>query len=644
MAKSIEALDKYGGFLLADGTGVGKTRQLLAVADKYARDGKKVVIVAPAEVIKPDWKKGTAGGSYAKDGEAMGVGASLTKGDAGLTPGKVHLTTYNELGKLDPHVDADTVVLFDESHALKNSTSQRGKIGRGIGMKAGAVMYATATPADKPLHIGHLLRAGVFGSVDPSQRKAWGKAADTYRKLGLREETVRNPYTGQDIVKWTVPKGQHLEVAKRLRGLFDRMTKDGLMVQRSLSMDNVDADADHILLSPEAQRDAEAAYQRAGGSEKKAQALMAMRRAIEPHKIPATVEHVKRELAAGRAPIIFLGRVNDNLGDEDDEDAGGQVDENTARLLKEALVQAGVSESDIGELHGAAAKTADAKRRAMQQFNDGKKKVLITTVQSGGTGVNLDDTRGDRPRTNIMMTPPLSANDMIQAAGRINRLSTRSDAKIISLVSDHPVDQWNMALLAKKMKNLGAALGKNVEGLLGQAEDEESGGDFDWGESLIRQPRTAQPAAASPSTASSAASSGPATRKVSTRNGERHVISWNPSQAFWAARKAGKIPSAVGVGKNPKTGQWEATIWGTSPEHARKVHAELVGKGLAERYARDWNRLLEAGLKVGADAVRAARADLAASGDVVGWNHQTGRWQTVPREMVQYARGAVYVG
>lgn len=585
VAKAIESLDKHGGFLLADGTGVGKTRQLLSVADKYARDGKKVVIVAPAEVIKPDWKKGSFGGSYSHDGEALGVRAKLSKGDAGLKGGEISLTTYNELGKLKDHIDKDTVVIFDESHAMKNSNSQRGKHGRDIGFNAGAVMYATATPADKPLHIAHLLRAGVFGGGDTNSKKFFGKAADTYQKLGLRQETIYNRHAGREITKWSVdPKVGHLEVARRISGLFDQMTKDGLMVQRSLSLDNVDSSIDHIQLPPEAHAGAKKAFDDAMAKDgNKAVALMAMRRAQEPHKIPAAVEHVKRELAAGRQPIIFLGRVNDNIDDEADDDDGA-VDENTAKLLKSALIEAGIDEKHIGELHGAAATTADAKRRAMDHFQSGKTPILISTLQSGGTGVNLDDTVGNKPRSIVMMTPPLSGNDMLQAAGRINRLSTRSNARIISLVSDDPIDHWNMALLGKKMKTLGAVLGKGFESLTG-GDEEQPKTPYDWGSSLVRKPiptplakPTPVPSAAN-TTTSAAAPAGTPTRKVNTRNGERHVISWSPSKQFWDMRRAGKLPSSVGVGKNPRTGDWEATIWGESPEHANKVHDELKRMG-----------------------------------------------------------------
>lgn len=294
MARVIDSLDKHGGHLLADGTGVGKTRQLLASAQYYANKGKKVVIVAPAEVIKPDWKKGTAGGSYAKDGQTMGISAKLSKGNEPLSFGKVHLTTYNELGKLKDQVDQNTIVMFDESHALKNANSKRGKDGRDISFKAGGVLYATATPADKPLHIAHLIRAGVFGSGNPSAKKFFGKSEDTYRELGLTTQEVYNPYTGDTIKKWVIDKNVGAaEVHRRIAGLFDQMTKEGLMTQRSLSMDNVTYHSDHVVLPPEAKAEVEAAYERAKANTdgNEAVALMAMRRAQEPHKIPLPVPH-----------------------------------------------------------------------------------------------------------------------------------------------------------------------------------------------------------------------------------------------------------------------------------------------------------------------------------------------------------------
>jgi len=494
VALAVEAISNHGGFLLADGTGVGKTRQMLGTAQAFLDKGKKVIVVAPAEVIKPDWTKGTMTGSWAADGEKMGVGTKLVKGGAPLASGVVNVTSYNELGKIKDHIDKDTIIIFDESHAMKNRSSARFKHGKDASDKAGGVMYATATPGDKPLHIAHLARAGVFGNAGTTQ---------TYEKLGMKL-TEQRIHGGKTITVWKVdPKVGYKECARRMTGLFDQMTKDGLMVKRELSMDGVGFQTDHTALSDdqhvEIQKVHDDVFAKTGN---KAVALMAARLHQEPMKIPAAVSSIQEELAAGRSPVLFLGRVND-IGDADEESddadkalaATGHTSEGTAKALKRALMEAGIAEADIGELHGGAASTTPAaKKKTMEAFQANRSKVMIATIQSGGTGINLDDTTGDRPRTLIMMTPPFTANDMAQAVGRIHRLNTASDSKIRGMLSDTAIDHWNAAVLAKKFEMLGATAGGDIQkgaGAIGVAPPELSDKPqepFAWGESLQNQP------------------------------------------------------------------------------------------------------------------------------------------------------------
>ncbi len=97
-AKAINALTDTEGFLLADSTGVGKTRQILATAQFMAERGKKVLIVSPASVIKPDWTTNEVGGSFVKrdedgkiiggDAVAMGIAVHLNRGDRQLRAGR----------------------------------------------------------------------------------------------------------------------------------------------------------------------------------------------------------------------------------------------------------------------------------------------------------------------------------------------------------------------------------------------------------------------------------------------------------------------------------------------------------------------------------------------------------------------------
>ena len=239
------------------------------------------------------------------------------------------------------------------------------------------------------------------------------------------------------------------------------MTTDGLMVKRELSMHGVDVGTHHIPLTPDQHADIRKVYDDAlaAHDNNKAVALMAARLHQEPMKIPATVAMIRDELAAGRSPVVFAGRVNDIGGETADGEDEDIRSHGTAKALKAALLAAGVPEADIGELHGGATPTPAAKKKAMDDFQANRKKVMIATIQSGGTGVNLDDTTGTRPRTAILMTPPFAANDMAQAIGRVHRLNTKSAAKVRGVLADTAIDHWNAEILKDKFRTLGAIAG-----------------------------------------------------------------------------------------------------------------------------------------------------------------------------------------
>ena len=480
-ALAIASMDRRGGFLLADGTGAGKTRQMLAIAQTYAEKGKKVLIIAPAEVIKPNWPKKKMAGSFANDSAAMGVDIALAADASGFTSGSIAVTTYSRLSSFKDAVDKDTVLIFDEAHSLKNSTSQRTKYGMDMMGKCGQVCLATATPADKPEHIPYLHKTGILNG---------NKLTQIYEWMGLKPREVD---TGRKVIKvWELPRGakEKTKVYLKMSGLFDQLTEDGAMVKRELSMQgDVDVSFETITLPDKAhamlENIAENFDHGEGGGLRKAQMLMHQRRQLEPYKINAAVSTVKQELAAGRQVILFVSRVNKSEVLEEDSmiPVGGvgmmrtstfnpdgkprviAASEGTAKLLREALEAEGIT--SIAELHGNAGAKAEA---SMGQFQSGGAKVLIATVESGGTGVNLDDTVGDAPRTMVMVTPPFNAVQNLQAAGRVWRMTTKSSPKIRYLFTDTDVDSWNRSIIASKMAAVGAAV-RGETGVLDLPED-----------------------------------------------------------------------------------------------------------------------------------------------------------------------------
>jgi len=489
VAKADLAMRTEGGFILADGTGAGKTRQILATAQLWAQRQHPVVIIAPAEVLKPDWGKMTVSGSYADDGAAMEIPVRLWKSGP-LSPGEIALTTYHRLEALEGVVDGNTVVVFDEAHALKNG-EESGKpcatATRGLAVleQAKAALYASATPADKVFHLEYLFRAGILEGQT---------LEDAFAGLGLRPFYKTERVAGRTVRRrtWAVdnrverPEGisPTKEVLRRISALFERLTERGLMVKREIFMGGVRVRMNRVTLPEEAHQvlsDVEMGLTRDLGLHQvggllKARTLLAMRLQQEPFKITPMVDAIKRDLEAGKSVVVFAARVNYSEAARTDRiynQFGEEVDsvrtvfassEGTLKTLRDELAAAGIA--DVVELHGGSSmKPAEA----MAGFQGGAARVIIATVESGGTGINLDDRAGDKPRALHVLTAPFSAVSNVQAAGRVWRLTTRSYPTIDYWFGDTYVDEWNAGIIGGKMKSLGAV----VEGEVGRLDLDE---------------------------------------------------------------------------------------------------------------------------------------------------------------------------
>lgn len=449
----------------------GKTRTMLTTAQIYAERGHPVIIIAPNEVLgKPFANKNRISGSYANDSQAMGVDLKLTKEESKLEPGKIYVTTYHNMSGIEKAITGNTIVIMDEAHALKNlqAGTARARQGDRIASKAKSVLYATATPADKPSHLEYLDRIGVME----------GKSVDAQmRSLGLKQVTITTKQKGIEKKVWVVDsKVGAEEVFARMGDLFDRMTEQGAMIKREIAFENekgekVPVRVHSIALPAEAHQtleDIEEGFTQGEEIEglQKAVMLMHQRRQQEPYKIDKVMELTQEALKKGRQVVIFMSRVNFSEAGRNiygrDPISGERViidrevyasSEGTAKQLRKELRDRGITE--FTELHGGAEMKA---AQAMDDFQSGKAKVVIATIESGGTGINLDDTTGKAPRTLIVMTAPFSAVENVQAAGRVWRLTTESIPEIHYIFGDTDVDAWNAGIIRAKMGALGAVV------------------------------------------------------------------------------------------------------------------------------------------------------------------------------------------
>jgi len=452
-AAAVEALDKEGGFLIGDGTGVGKTREELAVAEHYRQKGMAVIIVTRLQVLSGDWKTRQFYGSFKDDAKAMGVTLNFTKDMKQAKPGTIVLTTYENLGAVHDATGSNTLVIMDESHTIKNAGAQRGSLGRKIAAKAGKILFASATATDKLSSLNYLARIGIYeGRTEYDQMKRLGFA--------LKKDKEGNP-------TWTVNSavGEE-EVLKRVYSLFDRLTTAGKIIKREISLQGIPITFTRVHLASETFekiRKIETAYEEAFPNGIPGNflgvMLMEIRRQCEVDKVPHVMEMVKNELAAGRKVIVYATLINPSL-DINKKIKTGVETPGTITNLKERLYAEGlVKPGRIAEIHGySEEKNADA----IDRFQKGAADVVLCTVESGGAGINLDDSNGLGQRSMIIITPPFSGTDFVQAIGRSWRLKSKTKPNIITLYGNTPNDAWGVGIIVSKLRQMEATIAGEV--------------------------------------------------------------------------------------------------------------------------------------------------------------------------------------
>jgi len=388
--------DGAPGFLLADGTGVGKTAQILAVADQHQkRTGKPSLIITQNKQIIE--------GSFANDSKQMGISGIAMRTYDDVRSGKIPSGKYG-------------LVIFDEAHNLKNDDSQKSIAAAGI--DADARMYATATPMDRPTSAAYFL-AEITGR----------KEQDVARELGYVVAYENDPRTGSQVRKVYPAEGttwtQVINNMLRLRG---EAIASGRMIRREypfygkINMQPVSLGADFMQQQADiddywqdriADARTPAAKRNLAG-----QRIGELSRFTESAKVEPILKAVLDDLAAGRAPIVVAEGVNPTtIKGLSDQTVPGLIQE-----LDRRLTAMGVK---VARVYGTGSKSD-----AVQAFQGGQAQVVLATPKSGGTGVNLDDTVGDRPRTLHLATMNFSGDQLDQILGRVSRRNTASPADI----------------------------------------------------------------------------------------------------------------------------------------------------------------------------------------------------------------------
>ncbi|MBA2662688.1 MAG: DEAD/DEAH box helicase [Bradymonadaceae bacterium] len=132
--RAVDIARRFGGVVLADGVGLGKTRMGLAIAQALARDagwtsgaGRAVYGCVPSRLRQP-WQRAAASAGW-------------------KIPGELRLLSHTELSlrPLDTSLAPPAVILVDEAHQFRNPDSQRSRNLAELATHAPIVLL-TATP------------------------------------------------------------------------------------------------------------------------------------------------------------------------------------------------------------------------------------------------------------------------------------------------------------------------------------------------------------------------------------------------------------------------------------------------------------------------------------------------------------------
>lgn len=443
----IHAWNQGKDFGLFDGTGAGKTMQELAAAQLASRKfSGPVLIVTERQAIIDD--------AFAKDAEFLEIDVYQYKG-APIEPDKIYIATYTDLtlGKIPS--GQFTTVIWDEAHNLRGiDKSQKSAEGLKLANEAVRNLFATATPLDRPEQLWYLQS---LLDVGPEVALA---------RIGIKTTWVKTR-NGIERPRFEIEREiTEGEIVDLLEGLFDDIYKRGQAIKREVPLDNIEVGLKAVRVSEDDYRDINDkmsllkrlyARRKVPGHLIQGIVLQAGRAELERYKVEATLEMVDRSIQEGRQAIVFAYRIEPGQA----QGVGGAIGILMHRLKEK------YGQDSVGVLYGGAS-TLKARRyqeQMLRRFSDGALKIIVGTPASGGTGINLDDIHGDAPRDLILMTAPFSALEMVQIAGRINRLTTRSKGRMFVLLSQHGVDRWNLGISLAKMGRLGAAVKGDIENL-----------------------------------------------------------------------------------------------------------------------------------------------------------------------------------
>lgn len=366
-------------------------------------------------------------------------------------------------------------VMFDESHNMANAESQRAKLAVELQDHVDKALYMSATPFTNISDMHYLTKLGEFN--DRESFLEWAKKSGAK----VNGNVVENPSS-----------------ALPLTAISATLHVDGKMIKRVANLTGMSSafvalDGKNGRPNPGAAPDAVDTFRLkdeimdiASNAGILGKSLIGAfntawaRQYWETLKVDEAIEAGKKALAAGKQVAFFTSykgadhahlraladiarrkaerkaATGDNMAAMELGRAADQIDAIIDGMPKvepaiARLVKAFGGPKVVAEIHGDTNKKPEVEQ---EEYQSGRKKVVVATMARGGTGISLHDDAGNAARVQINLSLPWSGREFNQVAGRSHRLGSKSATVMHWLVGDDPTERHNAAMVAKRLKTL----------------------------------------------------------------------------------------------------------------------------------------------------------------------------------------------
>ncbi|MCP4900529.1 MAG: diguanylate cyclase [bacterium] len=466
------------GFLVGNSPGTGKTfvgaAAVREVIERAAQEGRKarVLVVIPGKAAGPvvaQWSQ-VARDVFDFEMKPFKPGETPIDESGVFTMSATGLGNQfdarrglkNDFGNFD-------LVVFDESHLFANVFgANRAFAARTVRRNnADRTLHLSATPFEFPWDMAYLENLRLWGRGRKYANFEQWLTAHGIRKAKRTKNT------------WYFVKSNRADVLRTLTQIRREMIEAGIYTQREIRVDKklrnefVEVKMDNVYGSYYNDVMTELANLEATATGVEVNLLRSARvtftrRISELAKIPEAIKLAKQWRKQGRSVVIFTAyKMDFELAPKTAkrfpslarvvETVNEQMREGLNRIVRELG-----GEDAVAQVHGG---ISSAKRRKadIEDYNSGKKKFMVATVDAGGTGLSLHDLTGKHPRVQINLTTPWTGKAAEQLAGRSYRVGSQSDVIMVWMGIDTPVERQLLQRVATKWQAMGALVQGKVD-------------------------------------------------------------------------------------------------------------------------------------------------------------------------------------